>query len=150
MFFDKNCHVLFDKLGFLLEVPDILEQNFIGIPVSNCFSIKYYPQISDNIEIFLHLISTSTQPNNVLPCYHLLPGKIKIDITFKIFTSETCCYSKTVSKLNVTNIRQKGRKICGLLQKYEHFFTSGGNWYPAIIGHKTVPNRPISYVEYNT
>ena len=50
----------FDKFHFLSAVWDILEQNFFGI--TNLDTLV--ANIND-IEIFLHSISMSTQPNDV-------------------------------------------------------------------------------------
>ena len=69
---------------------------------------------------------------------YLLPGKIKINITWKIVTFETCSLGRTISKLIVTNTHQKALQICGHYRNMKMLFTSGGNWYSAIIGQKAV------------
>ena len=66
----------FDKFHFLLVVGDVLEQNIFGILDSvyleNNITPPPPPQ-SANIEIFLHPILISTQPNDLLTIH-----KVKI------------------------------------------------------------------------
>ena len=64
-FLIKTFPFCFGKFRFLLVVGDILKQKVFSIPDSDYLVDNVIPPISANIEIFLHSISISTQPNSL-------------------------------------------------------------------------------------